>query len=305
MKKIAFILVLIITSNLFADIQINNSTVSNAIAKAEELKLEKKYSDAAIVYLEILNTTNKEAKLELTQEKNIKGYPLSADLQAQRLSCLFFTKEFGTEEFKNECLNALKKYKRKPSKDILTPYVQIYQQLLNYYWALNDVEKIENTAFEVTDYDPRAFPYVYHFLWKTLDKPVDPANDELAHPDYKETLSKIKHAINNYEKTNPPVNPQIQYFKLKLLEANGEDVFAAAAVLLKNNPRSDNLLAVLGIMRDAIDPDKPDKIKQYYKMLITLAIKQPSDQKHIKIVGALLSEKKKLETIMPELIEIH
>jgi len=298
MKKIILLLMLIFNTSIFAEMNIIDSELSNIVTKAKSLDQAKKYSAAADAYLEALNLRTTASKKELDRKKD--GYPISAYLRARRIICLGSISKF-TKDFENECHQALKKYKKKPGENVLTPYIQINQNLLNYYFYLNDIEKIENTVFEVTDYDPRAFTYVYHFLWKTLEKPIDYANEQLAHPHYKETLLKIKQSTKNYEKTNPPVNPQIQLFKLKLLEANDEDVFTAAANLLKNNPQSENLLAVLGIMRDAINPDKPEQIKQYYKMLITLAIKQPSDQKHIKIVGALLSEKKKLETIMPEI----
>ena len=301
MKRFLLLFALIIATNIFADFQIYNPELSNAVVKAMSLEKAGEFSAAAAAYLDILNLTNKEAKLELAQEKLIKSYPLSANAQVQRVICLYNSGEYKTEDFKNECLAALKKYKKKPGEKTHTPYIQIYQQLLNYYLYINEMEKIEDAVFEIVDYDPRAFLFVYNFLWKTIEKPVDYANEQLTHPHFKETTAKIKKAIKNYEKTNPAVVPQIQYFKLKFQERIGDDVFNTAADLLNIYPHSDNIKSVLEVMRDAINPDKPEQIKQYYKMLIILAIKQPSDKEHIEIVGFLLNEKKKLETIMPEI----
>ena len=301
MKKAIFLLALIISTNIFAAMGINNPQLSNLVEKAKSLYTTQKYPDAAKSMLTILNMTNETAKTDLSRIDSETGYPLAAIVQAYRMMALFGAGKCASQDFKNECLQSLKKYKQKPGKVVLTPYIQIYQQLLNHYFSLNQSREIENAFFEITDYDPRTLPYFYNFLQKILIKPVDPANDELSHPHYKETLEQIKQAVVKYEKTNPPLNPQIQYFKIKLLEASGEDVFKLSTDYLKKNPATENTKLIVETMRNALNPDKPEQIKQYYKMLTILAIKQPSDKEHIETVSFLLNEKKKLETILPEL----
>ena len=274
---------------------IYNSGISNAYAKAIMLEKEEKFSEAAKIYSKILNSTNNSIEFELSQDRFIKGYPLSANIRARQLSCLIRSGGFRSESFKSKCISALKEYKRKPGNIVHTPYVEINQALMSYYWDNKQNDELYKCIFDILDYDPRTFPDFYDFLWAAVEKPSLTEND-------KEILAKIKQAIKNYEKTNPPFNAKLELFKLSILEASGENIFNSATQYLKKYPADENTIKILELLRKAIDYDKPEQIKQYYKLLTYLAVKQPINKDNYKIIGFILKEKMKIEMVAPEVI---
>ncbi len=63
---------------------------------------------------------------------------------------------------------------------------------------------------------------------------------------------------------------------------------------------ADSLEIALSILRKWLDVSDLAQCKEYYRILTIVALNQPSDESHIKIISKVLNEKKKLETIMPE-----
>ena len=90
-----------------------------------------------------------------------------------------------------------------------------------------------------------------------------------------------------------------------MLKAKGEDVFKLSENYLIKNAISENTKKVIELMRESIDYKKPEHIKQYYKLLTFLAVKQAINKDNYKIIGFILKEKKKIEMVAPEVIEIH
>ena len=298
MKKIIFAVLFIVSVFCHANEKsgVYNRKISSAYSKAIMLEKEEKFSEAADVYSKILNSKDDSINSELAQAGYINAYPPAASIRARQLSCLIRSGAFRSESFKNKCLSALKKDKRKPCDVVHTPYVEIYQALMSYYWDSKQDEEMYKCIFNIFDYDPRTLPYFYDFLCKIVEKPMPTKND-------KEILAKIKQAIKNYEKTNPPFNAKLELFKLSILEASGENIFKPATQYLKKYPADENTIKILELLRKAIDYDKPEQIKQYYKLLTYLAVKQPINKDNYKIIGYILKEKKKIEMVAPEVIE--
>jgi len=72
---------------------------------------------------------------------------------------------------------------------------------------------------------------------------------------------------------------------------------------LKSYPNSSSkeIKEVADIAGEALPFDKPELVNDYYNMLTILAIKQPNTQDRLEIIGLIINEKKKIETIMPEI----
>jgi len=58
---------------------------------------------------------------------------------------------------------------------------------------------------------------------------------------------------------------------------------------------------VIEIAREAIPFDQPELVKDYYNMLMILAIKQPGTKERLKVIGLIINEKKRIEVIMPQI----
>ena len=71
-------------------------------------------------------------------QANPKDCPLAAEIHAQKLVRIFHAQNYGTTDFKNECLTMLRKYKRKPGEPTIMPCIQVYQVLFHYFIAQKD-----------------------------------------------------------------------------------------------------------------------------------------------------------------------
>ena len=107
----------------------------------------------------------------------------------------------------------------------------------------------------------------------------------------------------NKEANNGKLASGMAYCKVILLKNTGKDVFPEAIDFLKSYPNADfeYIKGAIEIAREGIPFDKPDLVKDYYNMLMILAIKQPDTQDRLKVIGFIINEKKKLEIIMPEI----
>jgi len=298
MKKIIFVVLFIVSVLCQANVKSGaySRNISSAYSKAMMLEKEEKFSEAADVYSKILNSNDDSINSELAQTGYINDYPPVANIKARQLSCLIRSGAFRSESFKNKCISALKKYKRKPCDVVHTPYIEIYQALMSYYWDNKQNEEMYKCIFDVLNYDPRTLPYFWDFLRGITEKPAISKTD-------KQILVKTKQAIYNYEKTNPPFNANFEIFKLSVMEAVGENIFKPATQYLKKYPADENTIKILELLRKAIDYNKPEQIKEYYKLLTYLAVKQPIDKDNYKVIGFILKEKKKIEMAAPEVIE--
>ena len=101
-----------------------------------------------------------------------------------------------------------------------------------------------------------------------------------------------------------PEFPGIECLKLKIVENTDGDTFNTAKEFAEKYPQYEFTAYVINIMRDSINPKKPQQIKEYYETLILLIGKQPKKTSHIGTMRLMLKEKKKIEIFAPEVIEI-
>ncbi len=164
------------------------------------------------------------------------------------------------------------------------------------------IEEMQNLIFNMTDENPQILKYVYKYFAHSFERfnnvPLTEENANLT-----QLITKLQKSIDNYEKSGSPEFSGIECLKLKITEKNGGDTFNAAKLFAKTHPRYEFISYVINIMRDSINPDKPEQIKEYYETLIFLIGKQPKKTSNIGTMRLMLKEKKKIEIFAPEVIE--
>ncbi len=273
---------------------IRNPQLSKIVAKAEALSAKKEHIAAAETYLAVLALKNPEAQKELEEIKEPFDYPYSLTLHYERLNCLQKARKQRTEAFKVECEKVLEKFNDQAEGKNWFVYIMVHNHLLCHYRINKNKEMIIKTLKEGAERWPLS-----HFAGQYIDYLV------LISPELvlTNTIVVIERILQKHKEAN---NNKISYgmalCKLRLLKKNGDNLFNAALNYLKKYPNSpfEGLKIAITYARDAINPEKPEQIKRYHRALTAVGIKQPSDKAHMPTIAFIVNEKKKIETIMPE-----
>ncbi|MCK5853248.1 hypothetical protein KAH27_09505 [bacterium] len=288
--------IFLLTANIYAAPTIRNTELSNTVAQAELLFANQEFLDAARAYLTAINLTNAVAQEELAEVKFPDVCPYVLRLHFERLESLTGAQEHSSEAFGVECRAILDKYKSLAEGKSWILFNQLYGHLVNHYRITYNSEMLLKTLEEAANFDPLSHircEYI-NYLIASSTKPMDAA-----------TVSGINKLIDEHKEAYGKLSSGIALCKLRLVEATGGDVFNEALDYLKIYPDTifGEIRETILILRNSIDPDKPEQIRSYYQALTVIAVKQPSDAAHFQAIAFILNEKKKLETILPELKE--
>ena len=275
--KIIIISILLFSAfNSHAISPVNNAQLSDIVAKAETLKNEQNYFDAAAAYLDALNLTNPAVISELNEIKQPDKNPYVLRLHLMRLLCLEKAGERTSTAFEKECRQIIDKYKNQANSNLWPHYISIYQQLLNHYSELHEISAFNNTLFEILDSEPRYLPFLAYFFINSNFNGL--------------SYSKINNIIKNYENSDARIYPNVDYLKLKIIERTGGDTFTAAYDFMKNYPHFEYINNVVKIMGNSIDRSKSDQLEKHQRSLVVLAIKQPYDKENTSTIALILNE---------------
>ncbi|MCK5852081.1 hypothetical protein KAH27_03540 [bacterium] len=293
MNKIIFLLI-IISANLFAIPVIKNPELSNAVASVESAIADKQYEVAERNCREIFNSKSKDLQKELETLKSIDNSPYILRLHLILLDCMAHTKQSYSESYKNECLKTIAKYKdlSECKKHIQWAYIHLFQ----YYCAIYNKKMGIQILKEGADALPKSHLQVYYAI-NLIDSSPKPLSANVV-SEVKRMIKKKKKEVNNNKLTSG-----MAYCRLMLIKKTEGNIFDEAVDFLKSYPNADfeYIKSAIEIAREGIPFDKPDLVKDYYNMLMILAIKQPDTKDRLKVIGFIINEKKKLEVIMPEI----
>ena len=170
----------------------------------------------------------------------------------------------------------------------------MFEHLASHYRENNNKEMLRKTLKEGAERWPTS-----HFAGQYINHIVNTSPD----PVPAATISEILKILQKHKNANNnKISSGMALCKLRLLKKNNGDVFDVALEHLKKYPNAnfEETQIVITMARDAISFDKSEQIKQYYNVLLFLAIKQPSDKAHMKAIAFLVNERKKLETVVSE-----
>ncbi len=292
MNKIIFLFIFI-SANLFAIPVIKNPELSNAVASVESAFANKQYELAEKYCRKIFNLKNTNAQKELEKLKSSDNIPYTFRLHLILLDCMACTRQSYSDSFKKECEQTLAKYKDLPEAKEFIQWV--YLHLSEHYRAIHNKKTGIQILKEGADALPKSHLPVYYVI-NLMDSSPEPLPSNI--------ISEVKRMIKkNKEVNNNKITAGMAYCKLILIKKTEGNVFHKAIDFLKSYPNAnfEYIKGAIEIAREAIPFDKPEQVKDYYNMLMILAIKQPDTQDRLKVIGLIINEKKKLEVIIPEL----
>ena len=296
MKKLIFLLILIISTNTFAATSIINPELSNIInpelsniiAKYELCDAEKDHLGAAAFLLAALNLTNSNAQQELNEIKHPFVVPYALILHYRRLVQLGEAGQTGSKLYACECREVIDKFKKQAEGKSWEVYNCVYEHLLSHYFVNRNNKMIRETLKEAVNYDPRS---------RLAERYIDYIFYVAGDPINKQAASQVEKIIKKHKNAGIGLSPGIALKELVLWQKTGHIAFRKGLDYLEHYYKATpkELERAITITRDSIDPKKPEQIKEYKNALITLAIKQPSDKTRIKLLGLILKEIKEIK----------
>ncbi len=291
--KTNHVITLIVISFLFfsnflnAEENIRHPQLSKIIDQANELVKSKNFSQAAEKLLEAINIENPEAKAELNEFKDKWSGPYKLKLYSDRLWYLKKSYKEKSPEFGAEVQAVIDEYNEEAQGKNWNAYKWLFLRLADYHKANKNGIKEADAHEKRYLYNPNDQRSLIAYLYYLL----------------KNNPSKIDEVIVIYKEAGGEDFGGLALFNCKRIEKQGENPFNALVEMLKKYPTSNfrQLKDAMEMLRQNLDPEKPQQINKYYNTLKILAIKQPSNEKSITAIAYILNEKKKLEAIMPKL----
>ena len=295
MKNIIFLFIVIMSVNVSAIPLIKNPVLANAVTNVESAYINKDYYLAAKCCLDIFKLENAKAQKELEKLKADDGTSYDIRFHLIYLDSLRHTGQSAFDLYRIECKKIIAKYKGQEKDENLTTLVWVYNHLARHYRSSYNKEMETQTLKEAAELFPESYLPVRYVknIMNNSPKPL-PGN----------IVSEVKRIFNkNKEINNNKLTPEMVCCNVILLDKTGGDSYSAAINFLKSYPNADciDLINTIKIVRNNISFDKPEQVQDYYNMLMVLAIKQENTKDRLKIIGFIINEKKKIETIMPEI----
>jgi len=286
---ILFILTISTNTKIFAEIQekIINPQLSNIIVQVEVFDEENDHGSAAELLLTALKLTNQNAKAELAEIKKPYVVPYALILHYKRLGRLGLTEKTGDESYAREAREVIDAYKKEAKGKSWEVYNRVYEQLINHFLINQNDIMIRKTFEEAINYDPRSrlsgryIDYILH----TADVPVN-----------SQVIAQVNAIIEKHTKAGAGISSDIALRELMLWKKTGNNTFNKGLDYLKNYYKASplELKNAIAITRVSIDSDKPEQIKKYKDALAVLAVKQPTDEERMELLGYILNEIKKI-----------
>ena len=242
-------------------LNVRNPQLSNLVARAETLRNEENYYEAADYYLDAINIKNPIAQQELKENKFPDKSPYCLRLHLIRLLCLEKAGERTSSTYEKECRTVIAKYKNPANGKLWRHYIAVYQQLINHYSELHNSPAFNTTLFEILNSEPRYLPFLAYFFINANFSGI--------------SFEKLNSVIENYEKSSARKYPGVDYLKLKILERTNTNAFNSAYDFLRKYPRFEYVREVVDLLENSLDKFNSAQLKRYNNALKVLAIKQP------------------------------
>ena len=287
MKKLAiFILVFFLATNIFAvdycDGFIKNITtpaLCKLLSQAEQAAKNKNFKKVSELVDKAL--VMKSAP-EFSAKADANG-PLDLKLKMAKVFCKFedakSNKFKNSKELEKTILSLLKEYQEPAKGKKWTSYTWLLQSLAKYYTATKNYPKLEKQVDKILEYSWDK-PTVITFLSVGLENGI--------------STSIAERRISGYIKSGGRHNAWINYLRICYKRCDGGDVFQDSLDFLKVYPKSDpnNIINTIGFLKESLNTDDKEKVKQYLDALNKLAFAQPNTEDRLVLVSKILDEKR-------------
>ena len=263
--------------------EVTTPALSNNLIEIQQKYKNEQYEEACSLIDQVLQNTNAP---EFAAE-SFHG-PLALQLKAEKAYYKTFPQSHkaGNPEAKQIALAALEEYQEVGIGKLWSGYSLLYIRLIEHYMVKKDFNKVLEYMDKLLEYDPlQIVRYVNFGLKAGL------------------STSKAENKMNAFINEYGRGEEYAAFMKIRYNDRDGINSFQETIDILKKyskNAEPESLEIALELLRKWLDVGDLDKCKQYHRILTIVALNQPSDDAHVKIVSKILNEKKKLEVIMPE-----
>ena len=263
--------------------EVTTPSLSNKLVGIQQAFKDEKYEEACnLIDLVLQNTNAPEFATE-----SFHG-PLALQLKAEKVYYKMFPPSYNVcnPESKQVALATLEEYQAEAVGKTWSGYSLLYIRLIEHHIAKKEYTTVLTYIDNLLDYDPLQITRYVDF---GLKAGLSATTAE----------SKMNNFISNYGRGEEFA----AFMKIRYKDRDEINVFQDTIDYLKQYSKeteSENLEIALSLLRKWLDVSDIAQCKEYYNILTIVALNQPSDEAHIKIVSKILNEKKKLETIMPE-----
>ena len=285
----AILFSLILISNVFAvrflsqEMEgITSPVLSNKLIEVLDSFKKEQYENACnLIDIALQNTNAQEFAAETTEG------PLDLQLKTEKayFKTMPYPIRFDNPESLQVAVAAFEEYESIAAGKKWTAYSLLCNRIIDYYTHKKEYEKARVYMEKMLIGNP--FDIVLYLNWGLkVNLPASVA------------VQKMDDFVNE----RGIGEKEAAFIKVQYKERDGENVFQNSLDYLKKYPKAepDVLNKALTFLRKSLDVSDINQCREYYTILSYLALNQPSDEKHLPLVSKILNEKKKLETIIPE-----
>ena len=266
---------------------IRSAQLSNAVTQAESFAAKGNFVDAALCLENALVLETPDALKDLAEIKLDNCGPYRLHLVMMRFQYLFRAGKTRNEALYAEIKDTIDNYKEMDVAATWYTIKDLYWRIADYGRATKNMPLVREAHEAVMSADPSDTPHTAALLELLLSE--DPAAMDTV--------------LQTYRAAGGADVWSIDFIMCRKVQAADGDVVSTGIALLKKHSDIpiEPMKELFALMRSQLSADDVTMLRQYYSALNTLAIRQESDESSVAKIAYILNEKKKLETIMPEL----
>jgi len=257
---------------------------SNLLAKAVQEAREGRYDNAADLIGQITDSTNPALRAAVTNVMTHDG-PFWLDIKAAQLRYRMCESKYSRFDLADECETLFHQYTNTMDHTYCGGIIDIVLILENFYWMNYDLRNTDAIVQEKLRFDPTGYTHEY-VSWRL---------------ECGDSTQKLRAVIKPHLDAGGEMHQELGLQNCEVVRREGGDAIGACMDYHTRFPNAD-IRPIVDIACKSLDVDRPETVEKYYKWILSLVDKQPQDDAHFEVIKHLISEQKKLEMLVPDLV---
>jgi len=259
---------------------------SNLLAKAVQEAREGRYDNAADLIGQITDSTNPALRAAVTNVMTHDGPFWFALKGSQMQYRMLMAERFQLRgDLADECEVVLDRYTNSMGHAYCGGIEYVLVVLGNFHWLNYDFRNTDAIEREKLRLVPTSYTGGY-VGWRL---------------ECGDSTEKLRAVIKQHLDAGGEMHQELGLQNCELVRREGGDAIGACMAYHTQFTNAD-IRPIVKIACRTLDVDRPETIQKYYKWIVALAEQQPQDDAHIEIIKYLISEQKKLEMLVPDLV---
>jgi hypothetical protein len=257
---------------------------SNLLAKAVQEAREGRYDNAADLIGQMTDSTNPALRAAVTNVMTHDG-PFWLDIKAAQLRYRMCESKYSRFDLADECETLFHQYTNTMDHTYCGGILDIVLMLENFYWMNYDLRNTDAIVQEKLRFDPTGYTHEY-VSWRL---------------ECGDSTQKLRAVMKQHLDAGGTMHKELSLLDCELIRREGGDAIGACMDYHTRFPNAD-IRPIVDIACKSLDVDRPETVEKYYKWILSLVDKQPQDDAHFEVIKHLISEQKKLEMLVPDLV---